>query len=291
MKIIHDLFWKFLNSTYKYWPDELWLKVLYRSKLHRKLDLDNPRRFTDKLNWLKLHDRNPLYTKLVDKYEVKQYIKDKLGEQMVIPLYGVWNHFDEIDFDKLPHQFVLKCTHDSGRLCICKDKASFDKVKAKEKLEKSLKNNFFWWTREWAYKDVKPRIIAEKYMEDGSNDALTDYKFFCFNGEPKMMYISHDVSSDPRTDFFDMEWNHLPFRVKDPHADVLPEKPAKFDEMRNIARILSAGIPHVRVDLYVINNQIYFGEMTFYHNSGIFSVTPDDWDYKIGDWLTLPQIS
>ncbi len=285
--LLHSFLWFILNNTYKYWPDSLWLKVLYRAKLHRNLNLKTPVRFTEKLNWLKLHDHNPLYTRLVDKYEVKQYIKEKLGEQMVIPSYGVWEHFDDIDFDKLPNQFVLKCTHDSGRFCICRDKAVFDVEGARKKLETSLRNNFFWWTREWPYKNVKPRIIAEKYMEDGENDVLTDYKFFCFNGIPKMMYISKDVSIDPRTDFFDMEWNHLPFRLKDPNADIVPEKPSLFEEMKEIACKLSSGIPHVRVDLYVINNHIYFGEMTFFHNSGIFSVTPDEWDYKIGDWLDL----
>jgi hypothetical protein len=288
---LHRFFWFFLNHTHKLWPDALWLKVLYRAKLHRKLNLKNPIRFTEKLNWLKLHDHNPMYTNLVDKYEVKNIIKEMFGDQMVIPLYGVWEHFDDIDFDNLPNQFVLKCTHDSGRFCICKDKEKFDFKKAKEKIELSLNNNFYWWTREWPYKHVKPRIIAEKYMTDNECDALTDYKFFCFNGVPKMMYISKDVSADPRTDFFDMEWNHLPLRLKDPNADTVPLKPKLFDEMKNIATRLSRGIPHVRVDLYVINEQIYFGEMTFFHNSGIFSVTPDEWDYIMGEWLELPKIS
>lgn len=287
---LHRSFWFILNRTHKFWPDALWLKVLYRAKLHRKLNLNNPIRFTEKLNWLKLHDHNPIYTSLVDKYEVKQIIKEMFGDQMVIPLYGVWEHFDDIDFDILPNQFVLKCTHDSGRFCICKDKEKFDFKKAKEKMELSLKNNFYWWTREWPYKHVKPRIIAEKYMTDNECDALTDYKFFCFNGVPKMMYISKDVSAEPRTDFFDMEWNHLPFRMKDANADVMPKKPELFDEMKKIAMTLSQGIPHVRVDLYVINGIIYFGEMTFFHNSGIFSITPDEWDYKIGEWLDLGAI-
>lgn len=286
---LHCLFWRFIKGTYKFWPDSVWLRFIYWHRLHRNLNLKNPRRFTEKLNWLKLHDRNPLYTILVDKYEVKQYIKEILGKQMVIPSYGVWNHFDDIDFDQLPEKFVMKCTHDSGRFCICKDKTAFDIQSAKSKLEKSMNNNFFWWTREWPYKNVKPRIIVEKFMEEGDGEPLTDYKFFCFNGEPQMMYISKDVSTDPRTDFFDMNWNHLPFRLKDPHADRMPTKPEKFEEMKEIARKLSKGIPHVRVDMYVINNNIYFGEMTFYHNSGIFSVTPDEWDYKIGEWLELPK--
>lgn len=286
--MINRWFWWFLNHTYKYWPDSIWLKVLYRVKLHRKLNLKNPKRFTEKLNWLKLYDRNPLYSRLVDKYEAKLYMEEKLGKEMVIPLYGVWDRFDDIDFQKLPNQFVLKCTHDSGSFCICKDKSSFNIDAARKRIEHSLNNNFFWWTREWPYKQVKPRIIAEKFMVDKESDTLTDYKFFCFNGEPKLMYISKDVAEDPRTDFFDMEWNHLPFYLKDPNADVIPQKPALFNEMKELARNLSKGIPQVRVDFYVINDHIYFGEMTFFHNSGIFSVTPDEWDYKIGEWLSLP---
>ena len=289
--LLHNFIWFILNNTYKYWPDSLWLKVLYRAKLHRNLNLKKPVRFTEKLNWLKLHDHNPEYTTMVDKFEVKRIIEDTFGPQMVIPLYGVWEHFDDIDFDRLPNQFVLKCTHDSGRFCICKNKELFDIKAAKEKIEYSLKNNFFWWTREWPYKYVKPRIIAEKYMVDSEDDVLTDYKFFCFNGVPKMMYISKDVSTNPHTDFFDMDWNHLPFRLKDPNADIVPAKPSHFEEMKEIACKLSRGIPHVRVDLYVINEQIYFGEMTFFHNSGIFDVIPDEWDFIIGEWLELPQIN
>ncbi len=291
-RFTHSFVWYVLNHTYKWWPDVLWLKILYYLKLHRKLDLKNPQRYTEKLNWIKLHDHNPLYTTLVDKYEVKNYIKNKLGVEFVIPSYGIWDHFNDIDFDKLPNQFVLKCTHDSGRFCICYDKSSFDINAARTKLEASLKNNFFWWTREWPYKNVKPRIIAEKFMyDDNGCDGLTDYKFFCFHGVPRMMYISKDVSAHPTTDFFDMEWNHLPFRLKDPNAKSVPPKPELFEEMRNIAIKLSKDIPHVRVDLYVISGKIYFGEMTFFHNSGIFSVTPDEWDYKIGQWLDLSVFS
>ncbi len=291
MSCLSKCLWGFMTHTCRYWPDTIWLKMLYRLKLHKKLDLKKPKRFTEKLNWLKLHDRNPLYSRIVDKYEAKLYIEQLLGKDMVIPLYGVWDRFEDINFDELPSQFVLKCTHDSGSFCICKDKSAFDKAKAKERLEHSLNNNFYWWTREWPYKNVKPRIIAEKYMSDDNNDSLVDYKFFCFNGIPRMMYVSRDVADDPRTDFFDMEWNHLPFHLKDPNADVPPSKPVLFEKMRNLAQLLSKGIPHVRVDFYVINGKVYFGEMTFFHNSGIFSVEPDEWDYKIGEWLELPKIN
>ena len=248
-----------------------------------------PHTFSEKLNWLKLHDRNPLYTKLTDKYAVKDYVSKKIGVDKVVPLLGVWNSFDEIDFDHLPERFVLKCTHDSGGFMICKDKSTFSKVKARSFFNRELRKNYYWNKREWPYKDIQPRIIAEKYLEDGNGDALTDYKFFCFNGEPKMMYISKDVSADPRTDFFDMDWNYLPFKFKDPHAEVRPSMPDKFEEMKEIARTLSKGIPHVRVDMYLINNHIFFGEMTFFHLSGFFSVTPDEWDDIIGGWLDLKK--
>lgn len=279
----------FMVLTARFWPAELYIKIFYYLHLKKWPDLKPPHTFSEKLNWLKLHDRNPLYTKLTDKYAVKDYVSKKIGVDKVVPLLGVWNSFDEIDFDHLPERFVLKCTHDSGGFMICKDKSTFSKVKARSFFNRELRKNYYWNKREWPYKDIQPRIIAEKYLEDGNGDALTDYKFFCFNGEPKMMYISKDVSADPRTDFFDMDWNYLPFKFKDPHAEVRPSMPDKFEEMKEIARTLSKGIPHVRVDMYLINNHIFFGEMTFFHLSGFFSVTPDEWDDIIGGWLDLKK--
>lgn len=279
----------FMVLTARLWPAELYIKIFYYLHLKKWPDLKTPHTFSEKLNWLKLHDRNPLYTKLTDKYAVKDYVSKKIGVDKVVPLLGVWNSFDEIDFDHLPERFVLKCTHDSGGFMICKDKSTFSKVKARSFFNRKLRKNYYWNKREWPYKDIQPRIIAEKYLEDGNGDALTDYKFFCFNGEPKMMYISKDVSADPRTDFFDMDWNYLPFKFKDPHAEVRPSMPDKFEEMKEIARTLSKGIPHVRVDMYLINNHIFFGEMTFFHLSGFFSVTPDEWDDIIGGWLDLKK--
>lgn len=279
----------FMVLTARLWPAELYIKIFYYLHLKKWPDLKPPHTFSEKLNWLKLHDRNPLYTKLTDKYAVKDYVSKKIGVDKVVPLLGVWNSFDEIDFDHLPERFVLKCTHDSGGFMICKDKSTFSKVKARSFFNRELRKNYYWNKREWPYKDIQPRIIAEKYLEDGNGDALTDYKFFCFNGEPKMMYISKDVSADPRTDFFDMDWNYLPFKFKDPHAEVRPSMPDKFEEMKEIARTLSKGIPHVRVDMYLINNHIFFGEMTFFHLSGFFSVTPDEWDDIIGGWLDLKK--
>ena len=225
-------------------PDSLYIRLKYFQHFKKFPNLRNPKTFNEKLQWLKLHDRNPEYTKMVDKYEAREYIKEKIGEEYLIPLLGVWDSFDEIDFDSLPQQFVLKCTHDSGGLVICKDKSKLDIESARKKINKSLKNNYYWQGREWPYKNVKPRIIAEKYMVDEETkrrtgiECLVDYKFFCFNGEPKIMYYSMDKAEDPRTDFFDMEYNHLKMRMKDPNSDEIPLKPQGFEEMKALARIL-----------------------------------------------------
>lgn len=273
----------------KWIPDSVYLKILYRIRLKKKLDLKNPKTFNEKLQWLKLYNRKPEYTQMVDKYEAKQYVAECIGEEYVVPCYGVWNSFDEIPFDELPNQFVLKCTHDSGGLVICRDKDRLDKEAAKQKLESCQKRNYYYGSREWPYKNVKPRIIAEKYLEDTVEDALTDYKFFCFNGEAKIMYISKDKGKNPKTDFFDMQFMHLPIQARDPNADVQPQRPVQFDEMRRIAEILSQGIPHLRVDFYIVDQKIYIGEMTFFHMSGLVSITPAEWNEKMGSWISVPE--
>ncbi|MDY4223802.1 MAG: ATP-grasp fold amidoligase family protein [Candidatus Limivicinus sp.] len=269
--------------------DEAFLKRKFKLRMGYELDLDNPKTFNEKLQWLKLYDRNPLYTKLVDKYEVRKYIAEKIGEEYLIPLVGgPWNSPEEIDFDALPDQFVLKCTHDSGSVVICKDKSKLDIPAAKAKLSKHLKRNYYWTNREWPYKNVPPRIIAEKYMEDETGE-LRDFKFLCFNGMPRMMYISRDAAADTTTDFFDMDFNHLPIRMKDPNSAILPTKPECFEEMQRIASVLSEGIPHVRTDFYCANSKIYFGELTFFHNGGFTGINPAEWNYKVGSWIKLPR--
>jgi len=268
-------------------PDQLYLKIIWRLKTGKKLNLTSPKTFNEKLQWLKLYNRKPEYTQMVDKYEAKKYVAERIGEKYIVPTYGIWNRFDEIDFGILPNQFVLKCTHDSGGLVICKDKAKFDIVAAKKKIEKSLKRNYYFGNREWPYKNVQPRIIAEVYLEDDGDDALVDYKFFCFNGVPKVMYISRDHGKTPRTDFFDMDFKHLPFWFRDPNAEVTPEKPSGFAKMRSIAEILSNGIPFLRVDFYQVNNHIFLGELTFYHMSGYAKVCPSKWDDILGSWIDL----
>lgn len=277
------------QGCYDNMDDEKYLKRKYKACMGKELHLDSPQTYNEKLQWLKLHDRKPEYTMMVDKYAVKRYVADIIGEKYIIPTLGVWNHFEEIDFDKLPNQFVLKCTHDSGGIVICKDKNKLDLKSAKKKIEKCLKRNYYCSNREWPYKDVKPRIIAEEYMIDESGYELKDYKFFCFNGEPKMMFIATDRGSDTKFDFYDMEFNHLPFTNGHPNANKQIKKPKNYSTMIALSAKLSFGIPHVRVDFYNINGKIYFGELTFFHWSGLVPFEPEEWDYKLGDWLELPR--
>ena len=227
---------------------------------------------------------------MVDKFASKQFFSERIGEKYVVPsLGGPWYSFDEIDFDTLPKKFVLKTNHDSGGVMLCRDKKSFDKEKARAFFEKHLKINYYWSAREWPYKNIKPCIFAEQFLEDGSGDAIYDYKFFCFNGVPKIMYLSRDRSENPRTDFFDMEYTHLDMRMKDPNSDVLPKKPNRFEEMKLLAAELSKGIPHVRVDFYMIGDHLYVGETTFFHCGGFVSVKPESWNWEMGNWITLPN--
>lgn len=272
--------------------DEKYIKKKFKLSLGYELNLDDPQTFNEKLQWLKLHDRKPEYTIMVDKYLAKKYVADKIGEQYIIPTLGVWDSPDEIDFDKLPNQFVLKCNHNSGLgMCICRNKSELDIKKVKSELRKGLRQNYYLCNREWPYKNVPRKIIAEKYMESNDGMCLTDYKFFCFDGVPKIMYISKDNSNAPRTDFFDMEFKHLNLHMKDPNANICPAKPTKFDEMKRFSEILSLGVPLLRVDFYIINNMVYVGELTFFHNGGFSNINPPEWDYKLGQMLELPQKS
>lgn len=260
-----------------------------------ELNLNNPQTFNEKIQWLKLYDRHPEYTMMVDKYAAKQYVASKIGDDYIIPTLGVWTKFDEIDFDKLPNQFVLKCTHDSGGLVICKDKSTLDITAAKRKIEHCLKRKYYYIHREWPYKNVPPRIIAEKYMTDNvntsTNETLKDYKFYCFDGKVRFLMINSDRNSKMSTkaDYFDRDFNWLDFTWGYEHANVRPVKPDCFDEMISISEKLSKGLPHVRVDLYECNGQIYFGELTFYDGSGFDKIEPIEWDYKIGKMLKLPS--
>ena len=293
-----------VNSDYRFYclankglksktPADEFLKREYRLFMGDELDLDNPRLYTMKLQWLKLYDHRPEYTEMVDKYAVKQYVSDRIGAEYVIPLLGVWSSVEDIDFDKLPEKFVLKTTHDSGGLVICKDKSKLDIESAKKKLKYFLKRKYYDYNKEWPYKNVPPRIIAEAYMEDSTCGELRDYKFFTFGGEPKVLYIAQGRGKGEPTvaDFFDMDFNHLPFTIDHDMAAIPPEKPQNFERMKQLARILSAGVPQLRVDFYEVDGRVYFGEMTFFHCSGMVPFNPREWDEIFGDWVVLPAKS
>jgi hypothetical protein len=226
---------------------------------------------------------------MVDKADAKKVVANLVGEKYLIPTIGVWDNFDDIDFDALPTQFVLKTTHGSGGVIVCKNKAKFNFKEARKKIAASFEFNYFVYGREWPYKNVKPRIIAEKLMVDESGTELKDYKFFCFYGEPKVMFIATDRPDDTRFDFFDMNFNHLPFTNGHENAIKQLNKPQNFELMIDLAKKLSKDIPHVRIDLYNINGKIYFGEFTFFHWGGMVPFVPEEWDYKFGNWLTLPK--
>lgn len=271
--------------------DEQILSKKYEYCFHQKPNLKSPKTYNEKLQWLKLFDRRRVYTDMVDKYEAKRFIADRIGEQYIIPTLGVWDRFEEIDFEKLPDQFVLKCTHDSGGLVICRDKSKFDIAAAKEKIKKSLKRNYYYVGREWPYKDVKPRILAEQYMQDETDGELRDYKFFTFSGVPRVVYITQGRSAAGQTtaDFFDMDFNHLDLKMDHDNAENMPHPPVHFQLMKELAALLSNGVPQLRVDFYEVNGRVYVGELTFFHCGGMAPVTPKAWADQLAEWIELPS--
>lgn len=282
-----------ISSKYlKFIPDKLFLELKYFYFFKRRINFKNPQTFNEKINWLKLHDRNPEYIKLVDKCEVKKYVTNLIGEEYVIRTLGVYGNFDDIDFKKLPSRFVIKCTHDSGGIVICKDKAKLDLGKARKKIEGSLRNNYYYHAREWPYKNVKPRIIVEEYKENKEDGELRDYKFFCFNGKPCLMFVATNRFGEGDTyfDFFDMNYKHMPFTQGHPNAPVEPNKPKNFDKMKQLAEKLSVGMPFVRVDFYDVDGRVFFGELTFSHFSGMMPIVPEEWDYRLGKMLKLEGV-
>ena len=273
-------------------PDKPYLKLMYRTHMGKPLHLKNPQTFNEKLQWLMLFNRKPEYTTMVDKYAAKEFVANLIGEEYIIPTLGVWDSFDEIDFDALPNQFVLKCTHDSGGLVICRDKNSLDITSARNKIEHFLKRNFYRVHREWPYKNVKPRIIAEQYMEDSGSPDLKDYKFYCFNGEPKFLYLSQGLSNHAtaKISFVSLDWEKMPFHRTDfAEFEELPPKPANFDLMVEFCKKLAKDIPFLRVDFYDINGQLYFGELTFFPGAGLTPLKPEEWELKLGEWIEFPK--
>lgn len=285
--------WRYVRATpfLRLMPDKYYLKRWYKFRTGNELNLKNPQTFNEKLQWLKLYNRNPEYTKMVDKYEVKQYIKKKLGQEYVIPVIGgPWRRFCEIDFTQLPNQFVLKTTHDSGGTFICKDKTTFDKLEIENKLEYSLNHNYFYYGREWPYKNVKPRIFAEKYMEELGKKSLFDYKIHCFHGKAKLILVCMDRNdtSGIKKIFYDEKWNKLNMKRVGASNDCDANCPKNIEKMIEFSERLSKDIPFVRVDFYDINDRLYFGEMTFFPGGGMEKFDPPEWDSILGDYIQLP---
>ena len=276
----------------KHIPDKLYIKMMYQVRMGKKCNLKNPSTYNEKLNWIKLYDRNPKYVKLVDKITAREVVEELIGSDYLIPLLGKWKNVNDININDLPEQFVLKCTHDSGSVIICKDKKTFDFEDAEKKLDNSMKINFFYTSREWPYKSIKPQIIAEAYVEDENEKELRDYKFFCFDGKVKALFVAIDRGKDGeevKFDFFDENYNRFPMKQGHPNAPEPPQKPSMFEDMKRLAEILSKNIPHVRIDFYQANNRIYFSEFTFFHHSGFVNFDPEEYDYKFGDWIRLPR--
>ncbi len=272
-------------------PDKTFVSMMYRVHTGKHINLDNPKGFNEKLQWLKLYDHNPDYIDIVDKHRVKEIVGEKIGQEYIIPTLGVWDSFDDIDFSKLPDQFVLKCTHDSGSVCICKDKNLFNYDAAKKILSRALKKNLYYWGREWPYKAVKPRIIAEKYLIDSKKKDLIDYKLMCFKGvvECSFTVTNRFSQNNMHVTFYDTDWNKLPF-TRHYRADSKPiEKPESYDLMVKFSELLSKDIPFARIDWYEIEGKPYFGEITLYPGNGIEEFEPEEWDYKLGEWIELPN--
>lgn len=285
------LFWASMLENFNFlFSDQLYLKLLFRLKMGYKLNLKNPKLFSEKIQWLKLHNRDPLYSKLVDKYAVKQYVSEKIGREHIIPTLGIWKNANEIDFKKLPNQFVLKTTNGGGgNVVICNEKNFFSEKGAVAFLNKCLKKNIYATSKEWPYKNVPSRIIAEKYMEDESGE-LNDYKFFCFNGEPHFCQVIRNRFVKETIDFYDLNWNHLPFVGLNPIAEngkTPVARPICLSSMVHASKVLAKGMPFVRIDYYVIGGQFFFGEMTFYPASGFGYFRPDEWNAKLGDLLNF----
>lgn len=272
--------------------DEAFIEATYQANFGRRLDWDNPQTYNEKLQWLKLYDRNPYYSELVDKDAVKRIVEHKVGPMgiRIVPTLGVYDHFDKIDFGELPEAFVLKCTHDSGSVVICKNKAHFDKAAARDKLEKALKRDYYLRSREFPYKNVAHKIIVEPYLSELGEGRLLDYKLFCFNGKVYYLFIASDRDTEVKFDYFDADFKRLDMRqAQHPTSQRVFEMPDCFEIMKQAAESLSEGIPQVRVDFYIINNEPYFGEMTFFHHGGFVPFIPDEMDFIWGSKIKLPS--
>lgn len=282
-----------MTKKYLYWlPDSVYLRLRYFFQMHKPLHLKDPKRFTEKLQWLKLYNRHSEYTMMVDKAAVKKYVSDLIGKEYIIPTIGVWDKWEDIDFRNIPDQFVIKTTHGGGGtgVVVVRDKSKMDLDKICRKIERSMGSDIYRSYREWPYKNVTRRIIIEKFIspEDGDEE-LKDYKFYCFDGKVQCMLVATDRKTSVCFDYFDKDFNHLDFEQGGPNTKKRIEKPKQFERMVEISERLSNGIPHVRVDLYDVNGHIYFGELTFFDSSGFAGFTPDEWDFRFGDYIKLPD--
>lgn len=279
-----------IEKAFRLLPDKLYLQLLYYKHFRKFLDFNYPRTFNEKLQWLKLNDRQQIYTTLVDKLKMKDWVKSKVGDGYTIPTLGVWDKPEDIEFDKLPNQFVLKWNHDSGSIVICKDKEKFNKAEAIAKLRHGAQFNGFWYGREWPYLNVPPKVFAEPYMEDSATHELRDYKVFTFNGEAKLLLIASERQKpgvDTKFDFYDMNLEHVDMRNQHENAAIPPEPPQSFPIMKELAEKISKGFVHLRVDFYEVDGKVYIGELTLYHGSGIMTFSPDKWYKILGDWIDL----
>lgn len=295
-KIIHKpekIFYGFQALGLMNWMnDEQYIKFTYRLIYGRRLNLKDPKAYTEKLAWCKLYWRNPLARMCADKYKVREYVKNKLGaeaKKYLNEIYGVWDNLEEIDLKFLPNRFVLKPTNGSGDIVICNDKSEFDFKVAKKKLLSNVKHHFASRTKEWVYYDLPRRFIAEKYISSSDNKAIKDYKFFCFYGEPRFLYVCSERNTNPKFDFYDMNWNAIPV-INGHQRKCNIEKPELFQEMVALSRKLSSDFPHVRVDLYHEEGEIIFGELTFFHLGGFTKFEPDKYDFEFGDYFNLSKI-
>lgn len=280
------------RRLYGFLSDEAFVKKAYYRSINKPLNLEAPSLFTEKLQWLKLYDHKPIYTVMVDKAAAKDFARDRIGEEYIIPTIEVFDSPGEMDFGRFPEKFVLKCTHNSGLgMYICTDRSSLDVEMVKQELDKGLRENYYAYLREWPYKNVTPRIIAEQYLVDEEDGELRDYKFFTFGGNPKLLYVTQGRGGGKETyaDFFDMDFNHIDMRIDHDNAPVPPHKPKNFELMKELAAKLSEGTPQLRVDFYEANGRVYFGELTFFHCSGLVGFDPPEWDEILGSWVELPE--
>lgn len=282
--------WLAAKHLMDWMDDKTYLKLKYRASLGKKLNLENPQTFNEKLQWLKLYNRKPEYTVMVDKVKAKEYVANIIGEEHIIPTLGVWDNPDDIDFDKLPNQFVLKCNHNSGLgMCICRDKSKLDIEKVKRELRKGLKQNYYLHGREWPYKDVPRKILAEKFMVDESGTELKDYKIFCMDGEPEIIEVDYGRFSKHMRNMYDKTWDLMEMEFNYPSdASHVIDRPEKLNEMLELARKLSKDIPYVRTDFYSIGEKLYWGELTFFNEAGMGAFRPEEWDERLGKLVVLP---